>query len=116
MLTWAGTRLAGCVYDALWQHPPGGLCSLDMLFRRCGRHIIWSGERCRIAMDASLPHLLSELEEAGRRYDEQEQDRSRKTLTLDPETAHLLTVLAGSSQPTRPLEIGTSNGTSTTWW
>ena len=32
-------------------------------------------------MDASLRHLLSELEEAGRRNDEQEQDRSRKMLT-----------------------------------
>src|SRR5256885_14186302 len=60
-----------------------------------------------------LRHLLSELEEAGRRNDEQEQDRSRKMLNLEPETAHLLRVLVRSSQRTRLLEIGTSNGDST---
>jgi predicted O-methyltransferase YrrM len=66
-------------------------------------------------MDASLRHLLSELEEAGRRNDEQEQDRSRKMLNLEPETAHLLSVLVRSSHRTRLLEIGTSNGYSTIW-
>src|SRR5437588_5614123 len=66
-------------------------------------------------MDASLRHLLSELEEAGRRNDEQEQDRSRKMLNLEPETAHLLSVLVRSSRRTRLLEIGTSNGYSTIW-
>src|SRR2546430_10037134 len=62
-----------------------------------------------------LRHLLSELEEAGRRNDEQEQDRSRKMLNLEPETAHLLSVLVRSSKRTRLLEIGTSNGYSTIW-
>src|SRR2546430_100349 len=62
-----------------------------------------------------LRHLLSELEEAGRRNDEQEQDRSRKMLNLEPETAHLLSVLVRSSRRTRLLEIGTSNGYSTIW-
>ena len=66
-------------------------------------------------MDASLRHLLSELEEAGRRNDEQEQDRSRKMLNLEPETAHLLSMLVRSSRRTRLLEIGTSNGYSTIW-
>src|SRR5438105_12406489 len=66
-------------------------------------------------MDASLRHLLSELEEAGRRNDEQEQDRSRKMLNLEPESARLLSILVRSSRRTRLLEIGTSNGYSTIW-
>jgi predicted O-methyltransferase YrrM len=66
-------------------------------------------------MEASLRHLLTELEEEGRRNDAQEQDRTRKMLNLEPETAHLLSILVRSSRRTRLLEIGTSNGYSTIW-
>jgi predicted O-methyltransferase YrrM len=66
-------------------------------------------------MEASLRRLLTELEEAGRRHDAQEQDHSRKMLNLEPETAQLLSILVRSSRRTRLLEIGTSNGYSTIW-
>ncbi len=66
-------------------------------------------------MDASLHHLLAELEEQGRLNDEREQERSKKMLNLEPETARLVSILLRSSQRTRLLEIGTSNGYSTIW-
>jgi predicted O-methyltransferase YrrM len=66
-------------------------------------------------MEAHLRRLLTELEEAGRRHDTQEQDHSRKMLNLEPETAHLLSILLRSSRRIRLLEIGTSNGYSTIW-
>ena len=66
-------------------------------------------------MEAHLRQLLTELEEAGRRNDAQEQDRSKKMLNLEPETAHLLSVLIRSSRRRQLLEIGTSNGYSTIW-
>ncbi len=66
-------------------------------------------------MEAALRQLLTELEETGRRNDAQEQDRSKKMLNLEPETAHLLSILIRSSRRTRLLEIGTSNGYSTIW-
>ena len=66
-------------------------------------------------MEAHLRQLLTELEEAGRRHDAQEQEHSRKMLNLEPETAQLLSILVRSSRRTRLLEIGTSNGYSTIW-
>jgi predicted O-methyltransferase YrrM len=55
------------------------------------------------------------MEEQGRRHDAQEKEHSRKLLNLEPETAHLLSVLVRSSGRRRILEIGTSNGYSTIW-
>jgi len=52
-------------------------------------------------MDATLRHLLAKLEEVGRRNDALEQDRSKKMLNLEPETAHLLSILIRSSRRTR---------------
>ena len=66
-------------------------------------------------MDASLRALLADLEEAGRLNDEREQERSKKMLNLEPETARLIGILLRSSKRTRLLEIGTSNGYSTIW-
>ncbi len=66
-------------------------------------------------IDARLRALLQELEEEGRRNDEREQERSKKMLNLEPETAQLLNVMVHSSKRTRILEIGTSNGYSTIW-
>jgi predicted O-methyltransferase YrrM len=66
-------------------------------------------------MDASLQALLAELAEAGQFNDAQEQERSKKMLNLEPETAQLLSMLVRSSGRTRLLEIGTSNGYSTLW-
>jgi predicted O-methyltransferase YrrM len=66
-------------------------------------------------MEASLRQLLTDLEEAGRHHDAQEQDHSRKMLNLEPATARLLSMLVRSSRRTRLLEIGTSNGYSTIW-
>lgn len=66
-------------------------------------------------MDANLRALLHELEEVGEHNDAQEQDRSKKMLNLEPETAHLLSILVRSSRRTQVLEIGTSNGYSTIW-
>lgn len=66
-------------------------------------------------MDTSLRALLAELEEAGRLNDEREQERSKKMLNLEPETAKCISMLLRSSRRTRLLEIGTSNGYSTIW-
>ncbi|HEU5198909.1 MAG TPA: class I SAM-dependent methyltransferase [Ktedonobacterales bacterium] len=66
-------------------------------------------------MDATLRALLAELGEAGRLNDEREQERSKKMLNLEPETARLIGMLLRSSRRTRLLEIGTSNGYSTIW-
>jgi predicted O-methyltransferase YrrM len=66
-------------------------------------------------MDASLHDLLAELEEQGRLNDEREQERSKKMLNLEPETARFISMLLRSSRRTRLLEIGTSNGYSTIW-
>ncbi len=66
-------------------------------------------------MEAALRNLLIELEEEGRRNDEQEQERSKKMLNLEPATAQLLSIFVRSGPRTRLLEIGTSNGYSTIW-
>jgi predicted O-methyltransferase YrrM len=66
-------------------------------------------------MDTSLRRLLDELYELGQENDARESERSRKMLNLEPDTAHLLSILVRSSRRTRLLEIGTSNGYSTIW-
>ena len=65
--------------------------------------------------DAAIRAFLTELYEAGQRNDAQEQERSKKMLNLEPETAQLLHIMLRSSRRTRLLEIGTSNGYSTIW-
>jgi predicted O-methyltransferase YrrM len=66
-------------------------------------------------MDAELSRLLEELYEEGQRNDAHEQERRRKLLNLEPDTAHFLSILLRSSQRKQLLEIGTSNGYSTIW-
>jgi predicted O-methyltransferase YrrM len=67
------------------------------------------------AMDAELRRLLAALYDEGVHNDAHEQERRRKLLNLEPETAHFLSVLVMSGRRTRLLEIGTSNGYSTIW-
>ena len=65
--------------------------------------------------DADIRAFLTELYETGQQNDAQEQERSKKMLNLEPETAQFLNILIRSSRRTRLLEIGTSNGYSTIW-
>ena len=65
--------------------------------------------------DADIRAFLTELYETGKQNDAQEQERSKKVLNLEPETAQFLNILIRSSRRTRLLEIGTSNGYSTIW-
>jgi predicted O-methyltransferase YrrM len=66
-------------------------------------------------MDTNTKEVLRELYEEGKRNDEREQDRTKKMLNLEPETAQFLSMLVRSSQRKSLLEIGTSNGYSTIW-
>ncbi len=66
-------------------------------------------------MRPQLVGLLIAIEQKGRENDERENDRVRKMLNLEPDTAKLLNILARSSGARRVLEIGTSNGYSTIW-
>ena len=59
--------------------------------------------------------FLAELYEIGRQHDAHEQERSKKMLNLEPDTARFLYILLRSSRRRRILEIGTSNGYSTIW-
>ena len=65
--------------------------------------------------DADIRAFLTELYETGLQNDAQEQERRKKMLNLEPETAQFLNILIRSSHRTRLLEIGTSNGYSTIW-
>lgn len=65
--------------------------------------------------EADIRAFLAELYEMGRQNDTREQERSKKMLNLEPETAQFLHILLRSSRRTRLLEIGTSNGYSTIW-
>lgn len=65
--------------------------------------------------DAEIRAFLTELYRRGQQNDTREQERSKKMLNLEPETAQLLHMLISSSHRTRILEIGTSNGYSTIW-
>lgn len=66
-------------------------------------------------MDATLRELLSELETWGQENDATAQNRRDKMLNLEPDTAHLISLLIRSSKSTSLLEVGTSNGYSTIW-
>jgi len=66
-------------------------------------------------MKVELRNLLRELEVWGQENDAREEDRSHKMLNLEPDTAHLISILIRSSQRKHLLEIGTSNGYSTIW-
>jgi predicted O-methyltransferase YrrM len=66
-------------------------------------------------MEPEIRGLLNELEAFGREHDQREPDHSKKMLNLEPDTAHLISVLVRSSQRRHLLEIGTSNGYSTIW-
>ena len=65
--------------------------------------------------DAELRAFLAELHKMGQQNDAREQERSKKMLNLEPETAQFLHIVIRSSRRTRLLEIGTSNGYSTIW-
>jgi len=65
--------------------------------------------------DADIRAFLTVLYETGQQNDAQEQERSKKMLNLEPDTAQFLTILMRSARRTRLLEIGTSNGYSTIW-
>lgn len=65
--------------------------------------------------DADIRAFLTELYENGKQNDAQEQERSKKMLNLEPDTARFLHILIRSTRRTRLLEIGTSNGYSTIW-
>ena len=66
-------------------------------------------------METALRELLAELETYGRENDAAQQDRSKKMLNLERDTAHFISILIRSSQSKHLLEIGTSNGYSTIW-
>ena len=65
--------------------------------------------------DSDIRTLLTELYAAGQLNDAREQERSKKMLNLEPDTAQFVHILIRSSRRTRLLEIGTSNGYSTIW-
>ena len=66
-------------------------------------------------MDTTIRELLTELEDWGRLNDAENEDRSKKMLNLEPETAQFISILIRSSKSKNILEIGTSNGYSTIW-
>ncbi|MBZ0304281.1 MAG: class I SAM-dependent methyltransferase [Anaerolineae bacterium] len=66
-------------------------------------------------MDPTLRELLNELEQAGRDYDAHEPVHQKRMRNLEPETAHLISILVRSRRCQSLLEIGTSNGYSTLW-
>src|SRR5437879_13503270 len=65
--------------------------------------------------EADIRAFLTELYSAGQDNDSQQQERDKKMLNLETETAQFLNILVRSSRRTRLLEIGTSNGYSTIW-
>lgn len=66
-------------------------------------------------MDTALKNFLDELYQQGQTNDAQQEDRRRKMLNLEPQTAQFISFLVRSSKRTRILEIGTSSGYSTCW-
>jgi predicted O-methyltransferase YrrM len=66
-------------------------------------------------MEPAIRSLLTELETWGNENDAREQDRRKKMLNLEPDTARFISILIRSSQRKALLEIGTSNGYSTIW-
>ncbi len=73
------------------------------------------GSRPDQKLDPKLEKLLSEMERFGIENDQRENDRKRKMLNLEPETAALLHILVRATHRQSILEIGTSNGYSTIW-
>src|SRR5437763_13711609 len=65
--------------------------------------------------DADIRAFLTGLYAAGQDNDSQQEERGKKMLNLEPETAQFLNILIRSSRRTLLLEIGTSNGYSTIW-
>ncbi len=65
--------------------------------------------------ESELRAFLHELYVSGQENDAREQERNKKMLNLEPDTAQLLHILVGSSKRRNVLEIGTSNGYSTIW-
>ncbi|EFH83864.1 O-methyltransferase [Ktedonobacter racemifer] len=59
--------------------------------------------------------FLEELYTQGQANDAHTQERGQKMLNLEPETAQFLHILLRSTRRKHILEIGTSNGYSTTW-
>lgn len=66
-------------------------------------------------MDQQLASFLAELYRQDQEHDARHEDRRQKMLNLEPETAHLISLLVRSGRYRRLLEIGTSNGYSTCW-
>jgi predicted O-methyltransferase YrrM len=65
--------------------------------------------------DDDMRAFLAELYQSGTQNDEREQERSKKMLNLEPDTARFLHILIRSTRRMNLLEIGTSNGYSTIW-
>jgi len=65
--------------------------------------------------ETEIRAFLTHLYETGQQNDAQQQDRSKKMLNLEPDTAQFLNILIRSSHRKSILEIGTSNGYSTIW-
>jgi predicted O-methyltransferase YrrM len=66
-------------------------------------------------MRDSVRQLLSELHEAGRRFDAAQSDRLDRLRNLEPESGALLNLLMRALGARDVLELGTSNGVSTVW-
>jgi predicted O-methyltransferase YrrM len=66
-------------------------------------------------MNPQIRDFLRQLEDRARIHDAQETEHSRKLLSLEPQTAELVSIFARSSRARRILEIGTSGGYSTIW-
>ena len=66
-------------------------------------------------MRDSVQRLLSELHEAGRRFDAAQSDRLDRLRNLEPESGALLNLLIRALGARDVLELGTSNGVSTVW-
>ena len=65
--------------------------------------------------DAQLQELILQMEKFGQENDQRENDRQRKMLNLERDSAVLIHILVRASRRRNILEIGTSNGYSTIW-
>ena len=66
-------------------------------------------------MDAARRTLLEQLEAHGREHDLAREDRRERLRNVEPDTAAMMAVLVRALRASRLLELGTSNGYSTTW-
>lgn len=66
-------------------------------------------------LDDQLQELLLQMEQFGRENDQRENDRQRKMLNLERDSAVLIHILARAIRCRNILEIGTSNAYSTIW-